>query len=137
MTLIEGRAEGELDGLGRWTLTPDGARTHVRYDWIVEVTKPWMRLAAPLLRPVFAWNHGMVMRWGYEGLTRKLAARCRACGSQRIELTARPGKGDVEEHKAIQDRAVAAVEDREEAVRRVAKEIGERHLARHDEPRRA
>ena len=75
MTLIEGRAEGELAGLGRWTLTPDGARTHVRYDWIVEVTKPWMRLAAPVLRPVFAWNHGEVMGWGDEGLTRKLAAR--------------------------------------------------------------
>ena len=75
MTLIEGRAEGELAGLGRWTLRPDGARTHVRYEWIVEVTKPWMRFAAPLLRPVFAWNHGKVMDWGYEGLTRKLAAR--------------------------------------------------------------
>ncbi len=75
MTLIEGRAEGELAGIGRWTLTPQGARTHVRYDWIVNVTKPWMRLAAPLLRPVFAWNHGKVMRWGYEGLSRKLATR--------------------------------------------------------------
>ncbi len=48
MTLIEGRAEGELAGLGRWTLRPDGARTHVCYDWIVEVTKPWMRRGAPL-----------------------------------------------------------------------------------------
>jgi len=75
MTLIEGRAEGELAGLGRWTLRPDGARTHVRYDWIVEVTKPWMRLGAQLLLPVFAWNHGKVMGWGYEGLTRKHAAR--------------------------------------------------------------
>lgn len=75
MTLIEGRAEGELAGLGRWTLCPDGARTHVRYDWMVEVTKPWMRALAPLLRPVFAWNHGKVMAWGYEGLRRKLVAR--------------------------------------------------------------
>jgi uncharacterized protein YndB with AHSA1/START domain len=74
MTLIEGRAEGELDGLGRWTLAADGGRSHVRYDWIVEVTRPWMRIAAPVLRPVFAWNHGVVMRWGYEGLARKLAA---------------------------------------------------------------
>jgi hypothetical protein len=48
MTLIEGRAEGELAGLGRWTLRPDGARTHVCYDWIVEVTKPWMWRGAPL-----------------------------------------------------------------------------------------
>jgi uncharacterized protein YndB with AHSA1/START domain len=70
--LIEGRADGELSGLGRWTLTPAGNGTQVRYDWIVEVTKPWMRALAPLLRPVFAWNHNKVMAWGYEGLTRKL-----------------------------------------------------------------
>ncbi len=75
MTLIEGRAEGELDGIGRWTFCPDGGRTYVRYDWIVDVTKPWMQATAPLLRPVFAWNHGKVMGWGYEDLTRKLAAR--------------------------------------------------------------
>jgi uncharacterized protein YndB with AHSA1/START domain len=76
MTLIEGRAEGELSGLGRWTLAPDGARrTKVRYQWIVEVTQPWMRLIAPLARPIFAWNHGKVMGWGYEGLKAKLAGR--------------------------------------------------------------
>jgi uncharacterized protein YndB with AHSA1/START domain len=75
MMLIEGHSEDELDGIGHWTLRPVGTTTYVRYDWIVELTRPWMRLAAPLLRPVFAWNHGVVMRWGYEGLTRKLAAR--------------------------------------------------------------
>jgi len=74
MRLIEGRAEGELNGLGRWTLAQDGAGTRVRYDWIVEVEKPWMRALAPLLRPVFAWNHNKVMAWGEEGLARKLAA---------------------------------------------------------------
>lgn len=78
MTTIEGRAEGELSGLGRWTLTPDGGGTqnrpgtNVRYDWIVDVEKPWMRRLAPLLRPVFAWNHGKVMDWGREDIARKL-----------------------------------------------------------------
>lgn len=72
MALIEGRAEGELSGLGRWTLTADGPGTHVRYDWIVDVEKPWMRTLAPLLRPVFAWNHGKVMGWGREDIARKL-----------------------------------------------------------------
>jgi hypothetical protein len=51
------------------------ALTRVRYEWIVAVTRPWMRLAAPLLRPVFAWNHNTVMRWGEDGLARWLAAR--------------------------------------------------------------
>lgn len=73
-TVIEGRAAGELDGLGRWTLSGDDIRTNVRYEWIVTVTQPWMRLLAPVLRPVFTWNHGVVMRWGHEGLARKLAA---------------------------------------------------------------
>ena len=44
-----------------------------RYDWIVELTKPWMRSLAPILRPVFAWNHNKVMEWGRDGITRKLA----------------------------------------------------------------
>src|SRR5690349_14293585 len=65
MTVIEGRASGELDGTGRWTIRPDGQGTHVRYDWQIEVTKPWMRALAPVLRPAFAWNHNVVMGWGY------------------------------------------------------------------------
>ena len=68
LRLIEGRAFGELDGTGIWTLTSDTAGTHVRYDWRVAVARPWMRLAAPLLRPAFAWNHGKVMGWGEQGL---------------------------------------------------------------------
>ena len=72
MTLIEGRASGELDGLGRWALRAEGDATYVRYDWIVAVSKPWMRLAAPVLGPVFAWNHGKVMNWGLSGIRRQL-----------------------------------------------------------------
>jgi uncharacterized protein YndB with AHSA1/START domain len=72
---IEGRADGELAGTGIRTLTPAGERTDVRYDWIVEVEKPWMRLIAPLARPVFAWNHNVVMGWGREDLLRLLARR--------------------------------------------------------------
>ena len=75
MTVIEGRAEGELSGVGRWTVDGDRDRTRVRYDWRVEVTQPWMRFVAPLARPVFAWNHGVVMGWGGEGLARRLTAR--------------------------------------------------------------
>jgi hypothetical protein len=72
-TVIEGRAAGELDGTGRWTLQPSGPRTAVRYEWSVAVTQPWMRTMAPLLRPVFKWNHGVVMEWGRQGLSKKLA----------------------------------------------------------------
>jgi len=73
--LSEGRASGDLDGTGIWTLREEAGGTHVRYDWRVDVAKPWMRLFAPLLRPVFAWNHNVVMRWGEEGARRLLAER--------------------------------------------------------------
>lgn len=74
MCLIEGQARGELDGAGRWTFTQEDDRTHVRYDWEVEVTKPWMRRLAPLLRPMFAWNHAKVMAWGEAGARPWLAS---------------------------------------------------------------
>jgi uncharacterized protein YndB with AHSA1/START domain len=74
MSIIEGQASGELDGRGLWTLRPEGERTHVRYDWNVEVTKPWMKILAPILRPVFAWNHNIVMGWGEEDIRSRLAA---------------------------------------------------------------
>ncbi len=73
MRLLEATAHGELDGLGRWTLTAEGDSTRVRYDWLVDVTKPWQVALAPILRPVFAWNHNVVMGWGYDDLKTRLA----------------------------------------------------------------
>jgi hypothetical protein len=78
LCLIEGRARGELDGVGTWTFASEGKWTHVRYEWRVEVTKAWMRLFAPLLRPVFAWNHGKVMAWGEAGARARLLTPNRA-----------------------------------------------------------
>ncbi len=71
--LIEGVADGELTGSGTWTLAAGPGRTDVRYDWRAEATKPWMRVLAPLAKPPFAWNHGVVMEWGRGGLARRLA----------------------------------------------------------------
>lgn len=71
-TRIEGRATGELDGLGCWHLSHDGHQTDVRYDWHVTTTKPWMQWLAPIARPLFAWNHNVVMDWGRQGLLRRL-----------------------------------------------------------------
>jgi len=72
--LIEGQADGELTGIGRWQLTSSGSATEVRYDWIVDVTQPWMRVLLPIARPVFRWNHDVVMRWGEEGIRQRLVA---------------------------------------------------------------
>ena len=73
MTVLEGRSTGDLDGVGRWTFRDEDGGTHLHYDWIIELTKPWQRTLAPILRPVFAWNHYVVMGWGYEGLKSRLA----------------------------------------------------------------
>lgn len=73
--LLEAKASGDLDGTGLWTLTREGDRTRVRYDWNVRTTKSWMNLFAPLAKPFFAWNHDAVMRAGGVGLARKLGVR--------------------------------------------------------------
>jgi hypothetical protein len=72
ISIIEGRAVGELQGHGKWTLTQEDGITTARYDWNVETTKAWMNILAPVARPFFSWNHNVVMGWGGEGLARKL-----------------------------------------------------------------
>ena len=74
--LLEGRADGELTGVGRWALsTESGGITTIRYDWNVRTTKAWMNLLAPIARPLFAWNHDRVMEAGGKGLAQHLNAR--------------------------------------------------------------
>jgi polyketide cyclase/dehydrase/lipid transport protein len=73
--LLEGVAQGELDGTGRWTLSQHGAHTHVRYDWQVSTSRAWMNALAPVLAPAFRWNHGEVMAEGARGLARYLGVR--------------------------------------------------------------
>jgi hypothetical protein len=52
----------------------------VLYEWNVTTSKRWMNLVAPVARPVFAWNHDVVMRWGGEGLARELGVPLLAHG---------------------------------------------------------
>jgi len=73
ISAIEGRAIGELQGIGRWQLLKEGEFTIARYDWKVETTKPWMNLLAPIARPFFKWNHDVVMNWGRQGLEKQIA----------------------------------------------------------------
>lgn len=70
--LLEGIAQGELQGRGVWQLSTENGETIVRYDWNVETTKRWMNLLSPIARPLFEWNHNVVMSWGAQGLARRL-----------------------------------------------------------------
>jgi uncharacterized protein YndB with AHSA1/START domain len=76
-TTIEAKSDGELAGVGLWTLSPTAAGTAVRYDWNVEASKAWMRTLAPIARPIFEWNHDVIMKWGQEGLAKRLGSTSR------------------------------------------------------------
>ncbi len=72
--LLEGRATGELEGVGAWHLFAGRGSTAVLYTWHVRTTKLWMNVWGPLPRPVFRWNHDRIMHAGGVGLARRLGA---------------------------------------------------------------
>jgi carbon monoxide dehydrogenase subunit G len=72
---LEVRSLGELQGVGRFTLSQHEATTTARYTWNVRTTKRWMNLLAPLARPFFERNHNGVMRKFGQDLARLLGAR--------------------------------------------------------------
>ena len=74
LDLIEAVAQGELAGTGRWRFF-GGPETAVTYEWNVRTTVPWMNLVAPIARPVFRWNHNVVMHQGGEGVAALLGAK--------------------------------------------------------------
>lgn len=66
-------AVGDLTGDGRFVLHEDGGQTHVTFYWNVSTAGFWLNLLAPLLKPLFAWNHNWVMAQGERGLATWLA----------------------------------------------------------------
>ncbi len=64
---------GDFDG--RWSaiLEQREGGVHVDIIWEVTVLRPILRLLAPLLRPVFAWNHRWTTPRGEKGLREYLA----------------------------------------------------------------
>lgn len=66
------RATGDLNGLGVWTLTEADGWTEAVYDWRVAAERPLFRLLAPVMAPVFAWNHRWAMARGEEGLRQEV-----------------------------------------------------------------
>ncbi len=69
------RATGDLTGLGVWTLTETDGWTEAMYDWRVSADRPLFRLLAPVMAPVFAWNHRWAMARGEEGLRQEVVRR--------------------------------------------------------------
>lgn len=75
---LRARAVGTLAGEGIWLMkqaAPEaGGHTDVTFVWRVTLPPGILRRLAPLLGPVFRWNHKRVMRAGRVGLERYLAA---------------------------------------------------------------
>jgi hypothetical protein len=68
------RIEGDFVGEGVWTISRAEGGTRAVLEWNVEVRKGLVRRLTPVLRPLFAWNHGWAMARGLAGIT-ALAAR--------------------------------------------------------------
>jgi hypothetical protein len=77
---MSGDACGALTGTGHWRLFEQNGVTAVTYEWNVCTTKAWMNALAPVARPVFQYNHDVVMRWGGEGLAQRLGCNLLAAG---------------------------------------------------------
>ena len=77
---MHGTATGELTGTGHWRLYEHAGVTAVTYEWKVRTTKAWMNALAPIAKPIFEYNHNVVMRWGGEGLARRLDCNLLAAG---------------------------------------------------------
>lgn len=88
-------ASGELAGTWTCDLVQEGEFLMVRHVWAVRTTRRWMNLMAPLIRPVFAWNHAALMREGGHGFAAHLGT------SAHVENTS--------DHQAARSVSVAAL----------------------------
>ncbi len=70
--MMQGKSTGELQGSGIWHFQQVDGTTYLRYYWDVVTTKRWMNLLSFMLRPIFKYNHDVVMNWGAKGLAEKL-----------------------------------------------------------------
>lgn len=67
------RIGGDLCGVLRAEVVPDGLGTRVDFDQEVEVASRLLRVLSPWLRPALRLNHAAMTRRGRRGLARRLA----------------------------------------------------------------
>jgi uncharacterized protein YndB with AHSA1/START domain len=69
---VVGTTVGELEGRGTWVFEQQNGTAIVKYYWVVKTNSRFMNMLAPVLKPLFEWNHDVVMRWGGQGLAKYL-----------------------------------------------------------------
>jgi hypothetical protein len=62
--LIEGRVVGDVQGVGTWIFSVNGAITIARYEWKISISNPLVRFLAAIAHPLVRWNHNFVMQQG-------------------------------------------------------------------------
>jgi hypothetical protein len=67
------RTIGDFEGRWSATLSARAKGVHIDLIWEVTVQRPILRRLAPLLRPLFAWNHRWTTPRGEKGLRDYLA----------------------------------------------------------------
>jgi hypothetical protein len=70
---VEVKTNGDFEGLWSAELRQTQDGVHVAIVWQVTVLRPILKFLAPVLRPVFAWNHRWTTPRGEQGLRDYLA----------------------------------------------------------------
>lgn len=69
-------SSGDIVGRGRLAVEPrDTDEFDLRFAWLVETPKRWMTLLAPIARPLFTWNHALLMDAFGKGLAEQSGTR--------------------------------------------------------------
>lgn len=72
--VLQAKLEGDLNGFSRFEIVDEGEECRLLYDQEVEVDKKLLQVLAPVARPFFKLNHGLMMTRGSKGLRRYLAS---------------------------------------------------------------
>jgi ribosome-associated toxin RatA of RatAB toxin-antitoxin module len=92
--VLEIDMRGDLEGFSRWTIEPGRSGTRATFEEEVIIRKESLRRFAVVARPLFRWNHAVMMRHGRRGLGVYLAgyrAGAEDADQVRTEPSARDG----------------------------------------------
>lgn len=78
--VIEASLSGDLEGWARFTVEEIGDGCRLTYDQEVDTNKALLNMLAPVARPAFRANHGLMMKHGEAGLRTYMAGYIRAKG---------------------------------------------------------
>ena len=84
---VDAEASGDLVGRGRAVAEVAGDEATIRFLWLVELSRPWMRWLSPVVRPAFTWAHRRLMADFGAGFT--AASGARLVSTEHVAL--RPG----------------------------------------------